>query len=181
MRLEFDLNNNVEMPEIILGKRNYDKLGSIVNIDNLTYDYNLMSADTINFTVYKELNYEKERLWEEIKDRRLVYLKEFNEWFQIDVVINDKNGVSKEVTATSLCEAELSQIYIKSTEINTEDDIARDDYKNPTIFYKPSNPRESLLHRLLKAVPNYTIKHVDAPCGTYRECSVLTVQPYMMP
>ncbi len=162
MRLEFDLNNNVEMPEIILGKRNYDKLGSIVNIDNLTYDYNLMSADTINFTVYKELNYEKERLWEEIKDRRLVYLKEFNEWFQIDVVINDKNGVSKEVTATSLCEAELSQIYIKSTEINTEDDIARDDYKNPTIFYKPSNPSESLLHRLLKAVPNYTIKHVDA-------------------
>ena len=161
MRLEFDLNNNVEMPKIILGKRNYDRLGSIVNIDNLTYDYNLMSADTINFTVYKELNYEKERLWEEIKDRRLVYLKEFNEWFQIDVVINDKNGVSKEVTATSLCEAELSQIYIKSTEINTEDDIARDDYKNPTIFYKPSNPSESLLHRLLKAVPNYTIKHVD--------------------
>ena len=163
MRLEFDLNNNVEMPEIILGKRNYDKLGSIVNIDNLTYDYNLMSADTINFTVYKELNYENERLWEEIKDRRLVYLKDFNEWFQIDVVINDKSGVSKEVTATSLCEAELSQIYIKSTEINTEDDIARDDYKNPTIFYKPSNPSESLLHRLLKAVPNYTIKHV---CST---------------
>ena len=162
MRLEFDLNNNVEMPEIILGKRNYDKLGSIVNIDNLTYDYNLMSADTINFTVYKELNYENERLWEEIKDRRLVYLKDFNEWFQIDVVINDKSGISKEITATSLCEAELSQIYIKSTEINTEDDIARDDYKNPTIFYKPSNPSESLLHRLLKAVPNYTIKHVDA-------------------
>lgn len=161
MRLEFDLNNNVEMPEIILGKRNYDKLGSIVNIDNLTYDYNLMSADTINFTVYKELNYENERLWEEIKDRRLVYLKDFNEWFQIDVVINDKSGISKEITATSLCEAELSQIYIKSTEINTEDDIARDDYKNPTIFYKPSNPSKSLLHRLLKAVPNYTIKHVD--------------------
>lgn len=161
MRLEFDLNNNVEKPEIILGKRNYDKLGAIVNIENLTYDYNLMSADSISFTVYKELNYEKEPLWDEIKDRRLIWLKEFNEWFQIDVVINDEKGITKEVTGTSLCEAELSQILIKSTEINTENDIAREDYKNPTIFYKPANPEESLLHRLLKEAPNYSIKYVD--------------------
>lgn len=161
MKLEFNLNNNVEMPEIILGKRNYDKLGSIVNLDNLTYEYNLMSADSISFTVYKELNCEKERLWDEINDRRLIYLKEFDEWFQINVATNDENGVTKEITGTSLCEAELSQIYIKSTEINTENDIARPEYINPTVFYKPSNPDESLLHRLLKVVPNYTIKHVD--------------------
>ena len=38
MRLEFDLNNNVEKPEIILGKRNYDKFGSIVHFDNLAYE-----------------------------------------------------------------------------------------------------------------------------------------------
>lgn len=161
MRLEFDLNNNVEMPEIILGKRNYDKLGSIVNIDNLTYEYNLMSADSVSFTVHKELNYEKEPLWNEIKERRLIWLKEFDEWFQIDVVINDETGITKEVTGTSLCEAELGQILLKSTEINTEDDIAREAYTNPTVFYKPSNPDESLLHRLLKAVPNYSIKYVD--------------------
>ena len=161
MRLEFDLNNNVEMPEIILGKRNYEMLGSITNIDNLIYEYNLMSVNSVSFTVYKELNSETERLWDEIKDRRAIWLKEFNEWFQIDVVINDEMSISKQVTATSLCEAELSQIYIKSTEINTENDIARDDYKNPTVFYKPSNPKESLLHRLLKVVPNYSIKHVD--------------------
>lgn len=161
MKLEFNLNNNVEMPEIILGKRNYEKLGSIVHFDNLTYDYNLMSANSVSFTVYKELNGEKERLWDEIKDRRLIYLKEFGEWFQIDVSTNDETGVTKEITGTSLCEAELSQIYIRSAEINTENDIARPEYKNPTIFYKPSNPNESLLHRLLKTAPNYTIKHVD--------------------
>lgn len=161
MRLEFDLNNNVEKPEIILGKRNYDKFGSIVNFDKLTYDYNLMSANSISFTVYKELNNEKERLWDEIKERRLIWLKEFNEWFQIDVVVNDENGITKEITGTSLCEAELSQVLIKSTEINTENDIAREDYVNPTVFYKPSNTKESLLHRLLKDVPNYSIKYVD--------------------
>ena len=161
MRLEFDLNNNVEKPELVLGKRNYDKFGSILNFDNLTYDYNLMSANSISFTVYKELNNEKERLWDEIKERRLIWLKEFNEWFQIDVATNDDGEITKEITGTPLCEAELGQILIKSTEINTENDIARDDYTNPTVFYKPSSPNESLLHRLLKVAPNYTIKYVD--------------------
>lgn len=161
MRLEFNLNNNVETPEIILGKRNFHKFGAITNFDNLTYEYNLMSPDSISFTVYKELDYEKERLWDEIKDRRLVWLKEFNEWFQINVNINEENGLVKEITGTSLCEAELGQVLIKSTEINTENDIAREDYENPTIFYKPSNQKESFLHRLLKVVPNYSIKHVD--------------------
>lgn len=173
MKLEFNLNNNVEMPEIILGKRNYEKLGSIVHFDNLTYDYNLMSANSVSFTVYKEINGEKERLWDEIKDRRLIYLKEFGEWFQIDVSTNDETGVTKEITGTSLCEAELSQIYIRSAEINTENDIARPEYKNPTIFYKPSNPNESLLHRLLKVAPNYAIKHVDDTlCNIQRMFSI---------
>lgn len=161
MRLEFDLNNNVEKPEIILGKRNYDKFGSVVHFDNLAYEYNLMSANSVSFTVYQELNGEKERLWNEIRNGRLIWLKEFNEWFEIEVTVNEDNGISKEVTGTALCEAELSQIMIRGAEINTEDDIARDEYINPTVFYKPSNPKESLLHRLLKEVPNYSIKHVD--------------------
>lgn len=161
MRLKFDLNNNVEKPEIILGKRNYDKYGSILNFDNLTYDYNLMAPNSVSFTVHKELNRNKERLWDEIKERRLIWLKEFNEWFQIDVSSTDENEVTKEVVGTSLCEAELGQININSAEINTENDIAREDYRNPTVFYKPSNPKESLLHRLLKAAPHYSIKYVD--------------------
>ncbi len=161
MRLAFDLNNSVEKPEIILGKRNYDKFGSIVHFDNLAYEYNLMSANSVSFTVYQELNGEKERLWNEIRNGRLVWLKEFHEWFEIEVTINEDNGITKEVTGTALCEAELGQIMIRSSEINTEDDIARDEYRNPTVFYKPSNPKESLLHRLLKGVPNYSIKHVD--------------------
>ena len=161
MRLKFDLNNNVEKPEIILGKRNYDKYGSILNFDNLTYDYNLMAPNSVSFTVHKELNRNKERLWDEIKERRLIWLKEFNEWFQIDVSSTDENEVTKEVVGTSLCEAELGQININSAEINTENDIAREDYQNPTVFYKPSNPKESLLHRILKAAPHYSIKYVD--------------------
>lgn len=160
MRLSFDLNNKVEIPEIILGKRNYDKLGSITNITNLVYDYDFISANSISFVVQKTLNEKQERLWEEIKERRCIWLKEFDEWFQIDVTESDNGEITKEIVGTSLCEAELSQILI-TAEINTEDDIAREDYLNPTVFYKPSNINESLLHRLIKKVPHYSIAHVD--------------------
>lgn len=161
MKLNFDLNNSVEKTEIVLGKKNYDKFGSITNITDLTYDYNLMSANSINFIVHKTLNNKDERLWNQIRDRRLIWVKEYDEWFEINVNINEENELIKEVVGTSLCEVELGQIKVNSTEINTENDIARDDYKNPTVFYKPSNPKESLLHRILKKAPNYSIDHVD--------------------
>lgn len=161
MHLNFDLNNNVEVPEIILGKRNYDKFGAITNIENLVYDYNLTSANSISFTIHKTLNGKEERLWNEIKERRCVWLKEFNEWFQIDVTENDNGEITKEIVGTSLCEAELGQVLI-TAEINTEDDISREDYLNPTVFYKPSNTGESLLHRLTKKVPHYSIAYVDS-------------------
>ena len=161
MKLNFDLNNSVEKTEIVLGKKNYDKFGSIVNITNLVYTYNLMSAKTINFDVHKNLNNQDERLWNQIRDRRLIWVKEYDEWFQINVNTDEESEIKKKVTGITLCEAELGQINVNSTEINTENDIARDDYKNPTVFYKPSEPKESLLHRILKKAPNYSIDHVD--------------------
>ena len=36
MKLDFNLNNEIDMPELILGKRNFDKLGSVTNIENLS-------------------------------------------------------------------------------------------------------------------------------------------------
>lgn len=161
MKLNFDLNNSVEKTEIVLGKKNYDKFGSLTNVINLVYDYNLMSAKSISFNVHKTLNNQDERLWNQIRDRRLVWVKEYDEWFQISVNVNEENEITKEVTGITLCEAELGQINVNSTEINTENDIAREEYKNPTMFYKPSEPKESLLHRILKKAPNYSIDHVD--------------------
>lgn len=160
MRLQFDANNKVEMPDLIIGKKNYDKIGILNNVDSLTYDCNLMSEDTISFTVYKELNNIKCNHWEQIRDKRLVYLTTFNEWFELSVHIEETSNSVKTVTGKSLCEAELSQVNIVNTEINTEDDIARDDYE-VTKFYNPAKPSASLLHRLLKKAPNYTIKYVD--------------------
>ncbi len=46
-------------------------------------------------------------------------------------------------------------------EINTERDIARDDYAI-TKFYDEENPKGSLLHRVLSKVPHYHVTHVDS-------------------
>ena len=70
----------------------------------------------------------------------------------------------------------MQNIKLRNIEINTEDDIARDDYDEnyPTVFYRDlSNYSEgsamyeklynaSLLHRILDKVSNYTIGHVDS-------------------
>ena len=160
MRLNFNLNNEVEMPELILGTRNYKKLGSITNVENLSCEYNLMSADKINFTVHKSFDQKECVLWDELRDMRLVFVRELNEWFQIAVATDETDELKKTITGTSLCEAELGQILIFGAEINTENDIARDDYE-AAVFYHPASPSASLLHRLLKKAPNYSIKHVD--------------------
>lgn len=161
MKLDFDINNNVEIPELVLGKKNYDKFGSITNFTNLRYEYFLNNANKIDFTVYKSLNNTDCTLWNELKTRRLIWISDFDEWFLINVNTNDRDGIlKKDISGTSLCEAELSQIYIVSTEINTEKDIARDDYEI-TKFYNPGNPKASMLHRILKKAPHYSIKHVD--------------------
>lgn len=160
MKLNFNINNEVDMPELVLGKRNYDKIGSITNIEDFSYEYHFMSADKIDFSVYKTVNGQESQLWDKLRDRRLVWVKEFDEWFEITVDVNEEDSLRKDIVGTSLCEAELSQTRIPQMEINSEDDIAREDYE-VTIFYNPSLQTTSLLHRILKKVPHYSIGHVD--------------------
>lgn len=160
-RLNFNSNNEVSLPELVLGLRNYSRLGSITGIESLSYEYYLSQADSISFKVHKSCC----NLWDDIRDNRLIWVKDFNEWFQITVSIDETNDTVKTITGTALCESELSQIIIVNTEINTEEDIGRDNYK-PTVFYNPDDTSASLLHRLLKKAPHYTIGHVDETLRT---------------
>ena len=167
-KLVFDVNNNVEDFTFILSTRDYRHLGAISNInrESVVYNAHLNSANDIQFEVYK--SYKKkdkninESLWNDIVDLKLVYVKELNEYFEITVSLDDSNeNIKKTITATSLCESELSQTYINGLEVNTESDIARDDYVITT-FYNFDNHDASLLHRVLSYAPNYTLKHVDS-------------------
>lgn len=149
---------------IILGNRNLEKFGEIVNIpaDSITYHPQFNAVDELSFNVYNEQNGEIERLWDKIIDFKTVYVKEYNEWFEITASIDESEiNTKKVITAKSLCEAELGQVILHDVEINTEDDITREEYTEPTIFYNPSKKNCSLLNRILEKVPGYTIAHVD--------------------
>ena len=177
-RIKFNANNQVDDYTIVLSTRNHTHLGQIKNIKDVSLKGNLASAQELSFTVYKELDNGRtvytEPLWDNIENFKLVWVKELDEYFEIYVSLDDSTDITKSVTATSACEAELSQIKLYNMEINTEDDIARTDYVKPTVFYRPldqyvvgskdynENKKSSLLHRILDKVDDsYTIKHVD--------------------
>ena len=153
-------NNEIIPLHFILGNRQQNKFGEINNIFNVNYHPQLQTSE-INFSIYKTVNGEECRLWDEIINRRLLWVKEYDEWFEIYVDIDDSEKVTKKnVKGINLCQAELSQVDTPVIEINTEEDISRDDYE-VSVFYNPNNKKASTLHRLLNKAPNYTIKHVD--------------------
>lgn len=147
----------------LLANKNQEPIGLLNNFVNVTFHPQLSSADELSFNVYKTLNGEDCLYWDKLINFKLIYVKEYDEWFEINVEIDDSQGsVIKNITATSLCEAELSHVLMDTTEINTETDIARDDYVTPTIFYNEEDPDSSLLDRvILKKMPNYSIAYVD--------------------
>lgn len=169
-------NGIVEDYTIVLSTRDFRHLGQITGIRSVNNVNNLNSANELSFTIckYDLLKYNessfidykthlkiKNDLWKQIVDLKLVWIKELNEYFEIKVSINDSLETTKAITATALCEAELSQTETGIIEINTEADIEREDYE-VTTFCNMKNPKASLLHRVLDKAPHYTIKHVDA-------------------
>lgn len=149
----------------ILGNKNLEKIGEIVNIpiDTVTYHPQFNGSDELDFTVYKKKDGKIEQYWDRIVDFKSLYIKEYNEWFEITVTVDESESETKKIVkGVSLCEAELSQIILHDIEINTEDDIAREEYTEPTIIWDENKPERSLLHRIFEKVPNYTIKYVDS-------------------
>lgn len=157
-----NISQNINDLTFVLANRNYNRLGTLKNVDITTVSYKAaLSPHEISFDIYREFDGITENLWDDITDFKLVWIKEFDEYFEIYIDTSDDGSVKKTVTGTSLCEAELSQIILYNTEINTEDDIARDDYKI-TAFYNMDDPDSSLINRILSKAPHYKIRHVDS-------------------
>lgn len=155
-----DITHEPLIPTLVLANRKGDKLG-VIPSSNLVVSDALKTHSELSFKVYKTLNGVDYPDWDKIKDFQLLWCKEWNEFFELNVELNESNEIVKDVIATSLSEAELSQTNLYNVEINTEDDIAREDYKDPTVFYNTSDSKSSLLNRILEKVPHYEIKHVD--------------------
>lgn len=161
IKIEFDSTHNVISPTVILANRNGNKIGEIIAHSVVLKDC-MSNASEMTFDVYKELDGEKCELWDKIKDFKLVWCKEWDTWFEIKVEISDiDEEIKKIVYCTKLGNAELSQIKLYGIEINTEIDIDREDYKEPTVFYNEEYPEISLLDRIMEKAPHYKLKHVD--------------------
>ena len=161
--IKFDLVGNPELPTIILATRNGNKLGQLnVNADSIELIDKLNDASEFTFTLNKYVDGKLANLWDKVTNFKLVYCKEWDLWFEITVELDEETETVKTVFCTQLGQAELSQIMLYNIEINTEEDIARDDYKI-TILYDAFDHEASLLHRLLKdKAPHYSIIHVDS-------------------
>lgn len=158
--IKFDLINNPEPPTLILANRNGNKLGQLdVNFESVELVNKFNEASEISFTVNKYVDDKITNLWDELVDFKLVYCKEWDCWFEATVELDEANESIKTVFCIQLGQAELSQIMLYNIEINTEDDIARDDYKIG-ILYDPLDS-QSILRRLLDKAPHYSIIHVD--------------------
>lgn len=156
VQIRFDSLHNPIPPTIVLTTRNGRKLGKIP-AKNVTFKGSMSNGFDMSFRVYKV---DCPHLWDRITDFKCVWAKEWNQLFEIEVETDDDGSLTKNVTAVSLGKAELSQIKLYEKEINTENDIARDDYE-PTVFCDENNPSASLLHRLIEKAPHYCIGHVD--------------------
>lgn len=160
IKINFDLTNNPETPTLILATRSGKKLGQL-DAKKIELSDKLNGASEITFVLNKYIDGNLTNLWDEVVDFKLVYCKEWDMWFEIRVEIDEDDEVIKTVFCTQLGQAELSQIMLYDIEINTEEDIARDDYKI-SILYDPSNTGGSILHRLLEKAPHYSVIHVDS-------------------
>lgn len=157
-----DTSGNVEDISFVLAKKNGDKLGNIVNVDNIVAKHSMKEASDITFAAHKKMNDNIIKCWNDIKDFKLVWIPEWDMWYEITVEVNEEDENIKNISGKTLGEAELSQIMLYGIEINTETDIAREDYKIPTTFYNPDHPEASLMDRLLTdKAPHYKVKHID--------------------
>lgn len=159
--VEFGADGTPILPDIILARRNGEKIGVLQNVSGFSHAPSMNAIDEISFDVNKYINGEECALWDELTDLKYVYIPQYDDWFDITVDISEDSETVKSVYGVHAQESELSQRLLFDVEINTEDDIARDDYV-VTKFYNEDNPKGSLLHRILAdKCQDYTIRHVD--------------------
>lgn len=161
MQINFDTSGNPEIPIMSIVSQNGDHIGIISNYTGLKIQDNLKTPSSISFTLHKILNGDEYKYWDEVKNFRLIYVPDWDKYFVMKITVNEDNEIQKQIETTALQETELGQLLLHNVELNTETDIARNDYVR-TVFYNPGESKGSLLHRLIKdKASNYTILHVD--------------------
>lgn len=157
--LPVDFLNNLEKPIIYITKKDKTFLGAVSIYDDLSLTFNLNAYQTASFKIYRDINGKKYEHYDDFQEDRLIMVQGIG-WYKIHVETNIENtGISKNITANSL-ECTLCNKRLIDFECNTGE-ILYDDYVK-TIFCDPTNPKGSLLHRVLNVAPSWSVGHVDA-------------------
>lgn len=146
----FNSQGIIETPTLLLQHKNFETIGNggVTNVSGLTYKNSFNDANEVSFKIHKFNNEKKHPLWDSMVDFKIIYIPQLHERFEISVTTSeeDPNDVSKSITGTSLCEAELSQITLRNVQINTETDMTNPLYDEnfPTILYRDPEEYDSV-------------------------------------
>lgn len=138
------ITDEINTPQIFLVSRKLNVLGELTPISDLDIRVNEVNvADEVSFTYYKENEGEPTPLFDKLVDLSVIKVDGFG-YFEVSIDTKEESAVYKTITAQSLGICELSQRLL-TVEVNTEDDIAREDYNEnlSTIFYRNPDDYES--------------------------------------
>lgn len=177
-------NGRIKMPKLTLMTKSFETLGNISRFSNWNISVIGNGLDEISFDVHKYVNGEKCPIWDDLEDIKVVDVNG-EARFEIDVDYTDNTETIKSVHGQSL-ECELGQINLYDFHVNDEDAMTYNETVTandgevlvsgnysvdfdvngnfiPTVFYKPTDPNHSLLHRVIKdKAPHWTIGHVPS-------------------
>lgn len=154
---------DIVKPLVFLCNKNLTRIGRLEPVNDLNISVNYNAADEISLSLPKYVQDNKVFLYDQIQDLSVIEVKngfdDESRYFEIGMDEKDTGAIVKSITGQELGYAELSQKLV-TLEINTDADIALDDYV-PTVLYSSDNKKGSLLDRLLSYAPDYEVGHVD--------------------
>ena len=154
---------DIVKPLVFLCNKNLTRIGRLNPVNDLNISTNYNAADEISLSIPKYIQDMKVPFYDKIQDLSVIEVKngfdDESRYFEIGMDEKDTGAIVKSITGKELGYAELSQKLV-TLEINTDADIALDDYVS-TVLYNSDNKRGSLLDRLLSYAPDYEVGHVD--------------------
>ena len=191
-KFTYNMFHEIQRPTVILSSVHHKHYGVLENIDydSFSNNFNMNSAQEISFDVYKYLDEHKCSLWEKLISFKYLYIPDHNEYYKIDVTLDQDDKTVKHITGTSAGEYELSQRKIQAMDINTPDDATYYEQKLPdgsyepiptpkveySMFYNPDDPHKSILDRAIAdRAPDWSIGHVDSSIIAKKRICTFTV------
>lgn len=160
---EVDENKQLIPVTAVLCRAEKTPVGTLSAVDDFRFKNISNDTDEISFKVYSKINGEPAPLYDELADFKLIFIPEWQKYYQIEVSETEQDGFSvKNITGIHLSEAELGNLMLYHLEINTKEDIAREDYDplHPSVIF--DGTANCLLNRVLAdKAPHYSVGYVS--------------------